>query len=212
MLEALESLPYRIKNPIVVSILCSITICAFFVLILYPTKFAIYSLICGIWGLLEIIDTGSLLGFLLFLLGLCFAIKINFLKKHTAFKVVLITLIVLAAIASQLRYGISLFLYCFMNCFGTSLILTLLYFLLAKPTDSTFDNTNSNTFHVFDLPAKDIEFIKSIVKNETYAEIAEKNKITESSVKRAMLRIYKISGAENKNDFLIKYNDELKRL
>ena len=88
-----------------VPVLYILSILACLVLVVYPKKFMIYSLMCCLWGVVVLVEGGGTNGILFYLLGMGFAYVAGSFKKHPLPKLTVFLAICLASIISQLRYG-----------------------------------------------------------------------------------------------------------
>ena len=96
----------NIITPPVQYILYGLSIIGGVVLVVVPQHLYLYAGFCWAWGLVHIIDGGRILGVLLYGLGLAFGYKKGFFKTWPKVKGVVHLLVVLAAVLSQVRYGL----------------------------------------------------------------------------------------------------------
>lgn len=82
-----------------------LSILACLVLVVYPKKFIIYSLMCCLWGVVVLVEGGGTNGILFYLLGMSFAYVAGIFKKHPLPKLAIFLAVCLASIISQFRYG-----------------------------------------------------------------------------------------------------------
>jgi hypothetical protein len=78
------------------------------VLVFFPLQFYLYAGFCCGWALIHTIDGGRILGILLYVLGLSFAFKQGCFKTFPKVKGLLSSLFLLAAMVSQVRYGMAM--------------------------------------------------------------------------------------------------------
>ena len=87
------------------SVLYILSILACLVLVVYPKKFIIYTLMCCLWGVVVLVEGGGTNGILFYLLGMGFGYVAGIFKKHPLPKLAIFLAICLASIISQFRYG-----------------------------------------------------------------------------------------------------------
>ena len=86
-------------------VLYILSILACLVLVVYPKKFIIYTLMCCLWGVVVLVEGGGTNGILFYLLGMVFAYVAGIFKKHPLPKLAAFLAVCLASIISQFRYG-----------------------------------------------------------------------------------------------------------
>ena len=64
------------------SVLYILSILACLVLVVYPKKFIIYTLMCCLWGVVVLVEGGGTNGILFYLLGMGFGYVAGIFKKH----------------------------------------------------------------------------------------------------------------------------------
>ncbi|MCL2411904.1 MAG: hypothetical protein FWC97_09720, partial [Treponema sp.] len=90
--------PERFYIPIILSGIMVLLIAIF------PFKFFVHGISCWLFGLLWLIDGGLIIALLIHLFGYAFFYRHGFLKTHKKIKFLIGGVIILAAIASQLRF------------------------------------------------------------------------------------------------------------
>lgn len=82
-----------------------LSILACLVLVVYPKKFIIYTIMCCLWGVVVLVEGGGTNGILFYLLGMGFGYVAGIFKKHPLPKLAIFLAICLTSIISQFRYG-----------------------------------------------------------------------------------------------------------
>jgi hypothetical protein len=118
-----------IPTPISTFTLYGFTIAGCFLLLIFPLQFYLYTFFCCLWGLLNIAEGGSILGVLLYGLGLFFAWKKGFFAARWRVKLALAGIPLIATLLSQLRYGGTTFLDSLIDFFGFFTIVAIVIFL-----------------------------------------------------------------------------------
>ena len=102
-------------------VLYILSILACLVLVVYPKKFIIYTLMCCLWGVVVLVEGGGTNGILFYLLGMVFAYVAGVFRRRPLSKLIVFLAICLAAIISQFRYG---------GCFVSGVLLSFVFLLL----------------------------------------------------------------------------------
>ena len=118
-----------ILMPISYIALYGFTILGCFLLAIFPLQFYIYTFFCCLWGVLNIAEGGSALSVLMYGLGLFFAWKKGFFATRWRVKLSLASILLIAALFSQLRYGGETFLDSLIDLFGLFIMMAIVVFL-----------------------------------------------------------------------------------
>lgn len=193
------------------AILNSICLVIFIILFFIPAKYELFSLIAFLYSFKIIIFNTvaeSPIGFLLYLLGVSCLLYKNFYKKHTCQKIILSILLYLCLVSTNLKFGL--------NVFVSSLIKTLEYGVVFLST--VFFVVNflkiihiKKTARVWDLSnypeltERDKEWLRDILEEKKYEDIAKESGITVGTLKNRMHQIFNIIGINDRISLLATY-------
>ena len=195
-------------------VLSAVTILVLGWLLIYPLQFKIYAILCSFWGLANIVEGGGVTGLLMYILGVVFAYKSNFFKNRAVVKIVIAAALVIGAVSSQARYGLTKVSTTVFNFMGIILIAGL-SFLLFFPEIRKYRkrnariNTTSNPDVIYLPPeqftARDIRCIKRVQLGEKYESIAKDEKMGLSTLKYRMKIIFEQLDIFDRTTFLAAY-------
>lgn len=189
-----------------VMIFLAITALAFAYLIFFPDHVFLYPVITIAHGLVNIVEGGNIIGFLMCTLGCAFALKSGFFRNHAREKFFGAFVLVIGATLSQFRYGAAVFFNSLMNIAALFLIFLMFWFLFHSylfellPKKLAIAEIRLGDL---DLQDRDYDFIRLILNDKKYEEIAEAHLISESAVKQRMSVIYKRLGVANRTEFIV---------
>jgi hypothetical protein len=190
------------------------TLLGCFLLIMHPLRFFIYTILCSIWGLVHIIDGGSVLGAMLYALGVFFAWKQGFFTAHAKLKQVLAAALVLAALCSQVRYGGGKVMDSLIDLAGLAAIGSIAVFLargeLSRPPRSAARSLPFEKRLVLPLGTFkpcDAAIARSILAGAKYTSAANEQGIALSTVKRRAKALFVYTGAADAQTFRAAYKD-----
>lgn len=198
--------PEDFISPTGVLVMLSITMIVFLYLIFFPSRIFLYPVICIMYGFLNIVDGGNIIGFMLFMLGCAFALKSGFFKRKAQLKFFYIVLSLIGALLTQIRYTVPVFVNSLLNIGILTVILLMFWFLFRSyfaellPRRAELTNIDLGKY---DLQKRDYDFIRQIMQNKKYDAIATTHRISESAVKQRAGVIYRKLGVSNRTEFLI---------
>jgi len=158
------------------------------------------------YGLLNIVDGGNIIGLMLFILGCAFALKSNFFKHEAKLKFFCLMLLLIGAMLTQVRYSVSIFADSLLNIGIIAIMFLLFWFLFRSYFAELLPNREKKTninLGKYDLQKRDYDFIRQILENRKYDAIATSHRISESAVKQRVGVIYRKLGVSNRTEFLI---------
>jgi len=198
--------PNDLLSPMGVIVLLAITVIVFLYLIFYPSKTFLYPAICILYGLLNIVDGGNIIGLMLFILGCAFALKCGYFKRKAKIKFFILMILQVGAMLTQIRYGIPIFVNTLLNISILVIIFLMFWFLFHTYLTDLLPNRTAITeldLGKYDLQKRDYDFIKQLLENKKYDAIASSHRISESAVKQRMGVIYRKLGVGNRTEFLV---------
>ncbi len=187
------------------SIFYILSACISFILIIFPTKFLLYILLCYFWGLLWLFEGESLSGFLIYALGCVFSHKKTSLFNNR-FILMLVFILPFIMLSFQYRMGIE------------SLVISIIEFIfllvggvlfVALNYNEKISFKNNKLIHINDikvdlgcLTEEEILLLQSVLQFKTYQTIGKELNKSESSIKQAMVHVYQKIGITCKKDLL----------
>lgn len=210
-IENISSLLDFLNSDLLLAILDFSSFLIFIILIFVPNKFELFAHITFFYSF-KIIAVETVaenpIGLLLYLLGIACLIYKGFYKKHAHIKTAIAVLFYFTLVSFSLRFGII--------CFINSLIVTLGYTLTFLV--SIFFVVNflkiiyvKKTARVWDLSQypelteRDKEWLRDILDEKRYEEIAKDSGITVGTLKNRMHQIFTIVGIEDRISLLATY-------
>ena len=183
----------------------------FIILLFVPAKVELFSIVLFIYSFKIIaVDTvaENPIGLLLYLLGISCLLYKGFYKKNTHIKAPLAVIFYMLLLCFSLRFGVL--------CFINSLVVTLGYGLALMATIFFVVNFLKiiyvkRTARVWDLSQypelteRDKEWLRDILDEKRYEEIANESGITVGTLKNRMHQIFNIVGVEDRISLLATY-------
>jgi hypothetical protein len=200
-----------------------LTIIGAMVLIVFPLQFYIYAFFCCLWGILKILDGGGMEGILMYGLGLTFAFKQGFFKTSPRLKIALAALVLLAALLSQIQYGIIHITETLFGLFELLLIAGLVGILFMReiktiketgmqngkfPYNPAFSVTGSElrlSCNVF--TGQDIQILRKILNGDKYEAVASELGMGLSTLKKRLTFLFSLLEISDKAHFLEQFEN-----
>jgi hypothetical protein len=208
-----------ILTPTSTIVLYGFTILGCLLLAISPLQFYIYTFLCCLWGVINIVEGGSALGVLMYGLGLFFALKKGFFATRWKLKLSLASIPLIVALCSQFRYGWKTFLGSFIDILGLFIIMAIVVFLarhelqnLRKNKTPSMDMQQLPSAKVLTLPRdkfkrKDVAIAQGILEGKKYLAIANEQNMGLSSLKRRAKMLFTYVNVTNGQSFIATYED-----
>lgn len=189
-----------------------ITIILFIMIMIFPTKLGLLSLIPFLYGVFILIfEPLNNIGILMFCLSIITLYARGFFNKHKRTKNIIIVCIFLCLIFSETRFGRKIFLNCFIEKMAYFFVLFLCLFFFQVYTFDLFETKNSaNTLDIKKFPElkkRDAEWLVEILNGEKYEALSINYHMSLGSVKNRLKVIFCEIGVGDKQGFLNKYSD-----
>jgi DNA-binding CsgD family transcriptional regulator len=190
-------------------ILYFLTIGVSIYLIFSPMNFIPYIFMCLVWGLLNIIDGGSISGVLMVFLGCAFAYRLGFFNTHYKRRLALVLSILFLGVLSQYRFGFAQLVSTFLNLLEFSMVFGIIFFLFIDKIRGNYISLVDSKIYLdsFGLNLDEIEILRCVIQGTTYRSIALSRNISESLVKQKMSAIFKKIGVRDKSSLISLYKD-----
>ncbi len=185
---------------------------AFFIILLFvPQHFSLFALISFLYSIkIILVDTLEKMpiGQLLYLLGVSCLLFLGFFKNHRALKITLCVFFNQLLIAHSARFGAMVCINSFIVSFGYSLVFLVTLFFTAnflrlvhaKKTARVWDLSKYD-----ELTQRDKEWLRDILDEKRYEEIAAASGVTVGTLKNRMHQIFNIVGIQDRIALLATY-------
>lgn len=189
-----------------------ISILLFFLLILYPMKIEIFSVGSFLYGIqILLFEPQNNIGILMYGLSIITLYARGMFNKHRRIKNVIASILFVAFILSELRFGKELFFRCVLEKMAYIFLLFLCLFFFQVYTLDVFETNDSNNkldIQKFpELKKRDAEWLVEILNGEKYEALAINYHMSLGSVKNRLKIIFDEIGVGDKQGFLNKYSD-----
>lgn len=189
---------FSVVSLFITDILSVASIMASIVLIFFPMQFYIYSIMCCLWGLSNLIDIGSTNGILMYLLGCAFAYYKQFFAKrepkHEPIKGLMLFAPLLIVIAFEYRLGVDMVVSSILTLLFLGIFFVLMYFLVIDPFFVQRKIQHFKQLKKIDLSvltAEELSIVKEVLEDKIFFAIGQDRNIGESGIKQQMSGIYK---------------------
>ncbi len=185
---------------------------AFFIfLIFFPQHISCFAIIAFLYSFkIIIVDTlaANPIGQLLYLLGVSCLIYIGFFKTHRACKIVCSVILNHVLIAFSARFGALVCINSFIVSFGYSLALLVTLFFTTNFMRQIHIKKTARIWDLSQYPEltqRDKEWLKQILEEKRYEEIASSSGVTVGTLKNRMHQIFTVVGIEDRISLLSTY-------
>lgn len=189
-----------------------ITIILFSILIIFPTKIGLLSIISFLYGsFILIFEPKNNMGILMFVLSIITLYARGIFRKHKIGIFIFSFISFLFLIISELRFGKDIFLNSLLEKTAYIFVLFLCLFFLQAYTFELFETDNvSSKLDIQKYPGlkkRDAEWLVEILNGEKYEALAIKYHMSLGSVKNRLKIIFDEIGVGDKKGFISKYSD-----
>lgn len=193
-------------------IINSLSIILFFMIIIFPTKLGLLSIISFLYGVFILIfEPRNNMGILMYGLSIITLYTRGHFNKYKKTKNIIILVVYLCLIFSEIRFGKELFLSCLLEKIAYSFVLFLcLFFLQVYIFDLLETNESNRKLDIQKFPElkkRDAEWLVEILNGEKYESLAIKYNMSLGSVKNRFKVISDEIGVGDKQGFFNKYSD-----
>lgn len=189
-----------------------ISIILFFLLVIFPTRVEILSLVASLYGITTILfEPSNNIGILMCGLSIMSLYARGMFNKHKRIKEVIVFIVLIILIFSELRFGKEIFINCFFEKLAYIFVFLLcLFFMKAYIFDIFETNSLDCKLDIQKFPElkkRDAEWLIEIINGEKYESIAIDYHMSLGSVKNRFKVIFNEIGVGDKKGFLNKYSD-----
>ena len=184
----------------------------FFVILLFvPQHFIIFAIISFLYSFkIILVDTVAEypIGQLLFMMGVSLLLFMGFYRYHRPTKILTSILINYLSIFTNLRFGTDVLINSLITAIGYTLVFFVTLFFTISFFRFLFVTKNARVWDLSqypDLTQRDKEWLKQIIDEKRYEEIAAASGVTVGTLKNRMHQIFTIIGMEDRIQLLATY-------
>lgn len=189
------------------------TICLiFFIIFLFlPQHFIIFAIISFLYSFkIMIIDTVAEypIGQLLYLMGIACLVFLGLFRTHRLLKIILSFLFNYIAIGHSIRFGVDVLIDSIVSAIAYSLVFLVTLFFAASFFRFLYTAKHARVWDLSQYPGlttRDKEWLKQILEERRYEEIATASGVTVGTLKNRMHQIFNIVGIEDRISLLATY-------
>ena len=190
----------------------SISLLLFIFVFIVPEKIGFVAIISFLYSFkIILIDTlaKNPLGQPLYLLGISCLLYSGFYKNHRLLKIILSVLFNFLLVGYSIRYGVDVLLQSFIISVGYGLVLLASIFFTTNFLRLVHARRTARVWDLSqypDLTQRDKEWLKDILDEKKYEEIANDSGITVGTLKNRMHQIFNIIGIEDRIQLIASYS------
>jgi hypothetical protein len=190
--------------------------------IVKPREFYVPALFCWIWGLMQLIDGGSLGATSLHLFGYLFALKRGYFRTHTVVKIVIAAVILIAALVSQVRYSVVFLIRHGLQVLDFALVAAAVALVFYSDFQEFLRQRAAVALSPEVAPSEvvplflyidplrctiqELAILKQILAGGKYESIAHEYGMAVSTLKRRVRVLYTVIGVLDRADFMVRYS------
>lgn len=192
---------------ILVDIICIICAC---ILVIWPEKFIIISIVSFMYSIIIFIDEpNNQMGILMCLLCYFTLYLRNFFYSHKRIKIIILGLIFFCSWLSEIRFGFSVFLGSFFYTISFLSVICIILFFFKEHIIIETKNQSSikilNLFTYIGTRKEDVQLLQLVLEKKQYLEISQIVFRTEGTVRNRLNKLYDILGVADRIGFVTTY-------
>lgn len=195
-------------NTVIIDLICLVF---FIILIFVPRYFVLFSIMSFLYSFkIIIVDTivKYPIGQLLYLMGVSCLVFLGFFRYHRLPKIISAILINYILIGHSLMYGVDVLINSLIYAFGYTLVFFVTLFFSVSFFRFLYTAKHARIWDLSQYPeltTRDKEWLKQILEERRYEEIAADSGITVGTLKNRMHQIFNIVGIEDRISLLATY-------
>jgi hypothetical protein len=182
----------------------------FIISMFFPRELYIHGGLCWLWGLLRIIDGGSITALSLHILGYLFLTRRGFFRTFLKTKVSVAALVALLAFATQFRYSVALLTEHCLQVFDFLVLVVIIVMIFYPELNNAWRRWKDSPIAMTLDPAlfsqQDVATLRKILVGDKYESIAHESDISVSTLKKRVHILYGKVGVQDRTDFMAKYS------
>jgi len=195
-----------------VAIVDFISLVLFVIVLIVPKRIVLFAIISFLYSFkIILIDTLAVnpLGQLLYLMGVSCLLYLGFFKYHRIFKIVFSVVFNMLLIAHSAVHGVEVLVQSYIVSFGYGLVLLVTLFFCTNFLKLIHVKRTARIWDLSQYPnltQRDKEWLKDILDEKRYEEIATASGVTVGTLKNRMHQIYSIVGIEDRIQLIGTYS------
>lgn len=195
-------------NSVIISFICLV----FFIILLFvPQHFVLFAIISFLYSFkIILVDTIAKypIGQLLFLMGVACLVFLGLFRYHRLLKIFASFLVNYGLIGTNIRFGVDVLFDSIITAIGYTLVFLVTLFFAASFFRFLYTTKHARIWDLSQYPEltnRDKEWLKQILEEKRYEEIAADSGITVGTLKNRMHQIFTIVGVEDRISLLATY-------
>jgi hypothetical protein len=195
-----------------VAIVDFISLVLFVIVLIVPKRIVLFAIISFLYSFkIILIDTlaKNPLGQLLYLMGISCLLFLGFYKNHRLFKIIFSVTFNFLLIAHTIVYGVEALVQSYIVSFGYGLVFLVTLFFCTNFLRLIHVKRTARVWDLSQYPnltQRDKEWLKDILDEKRYEEIATASGVTVGTLKNRMHQIYSIVGIEDRIQLIGTYS------
>lgn len=195
-----------------VAIVDFISLVLFVIVLIVPKRIVLFAIISFLYSFkIILIDTLAVnpLGQLLYLMGISCLLFLGFYKNHRLFKIIFSVTFNFLLIAHTIVYGVEALVQSYIVSFGYGLVFLVTLFFCTNFLRLIHVKRTARIWDLSQYPnltQRDKEWLKDILDEKRYEEIATASGVTVGTLKNRMHQIYSIVGIEDRIQLIGTYS------
>ena len=185
---------------------------AFFIILLFvPQHISIFALISFLYSFkLIVVDTlaANPIGQLLYFIGISCLLFLGYFKNHRILKIAASIIFNIVLISTNARFGASVCINSYIVSFGYSLAILVIVFFTTNFLRAIHIKKTAKVWDLSKYPEltnRDKEWLKQILDEKKYEEIASESGVTVGTLKNRMHQVYNVVGIEDRISLIATY-------
>ena len=200
-----------LESDLNIAIVNSISLLLFIFVYIAPKHISIFALISFLYSFkIILVDTlaENPIGQPLYFLGISCLLYLGYYKNHRALKIILSVVVNFILIGTNARFGAIVCINSFISSFGYALVFLVTLFFAANFLRYVHAKKTARIWDLSQYPEltqRDKEWLRDILDEKKYEEIATDSGITVGTLKNRMHQIFNIIGIEDRISLLATY-------
>lgn len=201
-----------LESDLITAVVDFISLVFFITLLFVPQHISIFALIAFLYSFkIIIVDTlaANPLGQLLYFMGISCLLFLGYYKTHRIRKIALSIIFNMLLISFSARLGLSVCITSYIISFGYSLVILVIVFFTTNFLHLVHVRKTARIWDLSkypDLTQRDKEWLKQILDEKRYEEIASESGVTVGTLKNRMHQIFNVVGIEDRISLLATYS------
>ena len=195
-----------------IAIVDFVSLVLFIIVFFFPHQIVFFAIISFLYSFkIILIDTlaNNPIGQPLYFLGIACLLYIGFYKTHRVFKIVFSVLFNFLLIAHSARFGSDVLISSLITSFGYALVVLVTVFFIVNFLKIIHQQRTARIWDLSQYPeltTRDKEWLRDILEEKRYEEIATASGITVGTLKNRMHQIFNIVGIQDRIQLLGTYS------